>query len=327
MKRKGLGLIAVLLLSMLLSVTAFAEGSWKTEGDRTYYYNEDGSIQKGWLTLGEKHYYFHKKTGVMYTGIRKIGGTTYVFAEDGLLQKIYPKAGLRKTSSGKIWYSYGDGSERPKRQWLTINGKTYYFNKKGYALIGWNKVKGNTYYFSRKGVLQKNKWIKYKSKTMYLDAEGKIAKDTWIGDKYVGPDGNYIPGYRDDRRTNKNNTGWAGYGDQWKYYKKNKMVTGWKTIKKKRYFFDSTGYMHVGWLQVKDHTYFMDTRTTTLGEMMTGWCKISNNYYYFFRSKTKANEMVYPKGSMAKDISIRFTLTDGTRKIFTFDKEGVCTNY
>ena len=327
MKKKGFTLIAVLLLSMLLSLTAFAQSGWKTEGNQKYYYNEDGTMQKGWLTVGENRYYFHRKTGVMFTGIRKIQGMTYVFVEDGVLQKVYPKAGFKKTASGKIWYSYGDGSKRPKRQWLTVNGRTYYFDKKGYALTGWKKVSGTTYYFSKKGVLQTSKWVKYKSKQMYLDTDGKIAKNTWIGDKYVGEDGNYIADYRDDRRTNKNKTGWVGYGDQWKYYKKNKMVTGWKTINKKRYFFDSTGLMHTGWLQVKNQTYFMDTRTDTRGEMMTGWCKISNKYYYFFRSKTKANGTTYPKGSAAKGISIRFTLTDGTKKIYTFDKDGACTNY
>lgn len=31
----------------------------------------------------------------------------------------------------KLCYSYGDGTGRLKRQWFTINGKTYYFNKKG----------------------------------------------------------------------------------------------------------------------------------------------------------------------------------------------------
>ena len=308
MKKKGFTLIAVLLLSMMLSLTAFAQSGWKTEGNQKYYYNEDGTMQKGWLTVGENRYYFHRKTGVMFTGIRKIQGMTYVFGEDGVLQKVYPKAG-------------------PKRQWLTVNGRTYYFDKKGYALTGWKKVSGTTYYFSKKGVLQTSKWVKYKSKQMYLDTDGKIAKNTWIGDKYVGEDGNYIADYRDDRRTNKNKTGWVGYGDQWKYYKKNKMVTGWKTINKKRYFFDSTGLMHTGWLQVKNQTYFMDTRTDTRGEMMTGWCKISNKYYYFFRSKTKANGTTYPKGSAAKGISIRFTLTDGTKKIYTFDKDGACTNY
>lgn len=281
-------------------------------------------MQKGWLTYEGKQYYFAQKTGIMATGIRKIGGVTYVFGDDGVLQKTYKKAGFKKTSDGKIWYSYGDGT-RPKKQWLSINGKTYYFNKKGYALIGWKKVKGYTYYFSKKGVLQTNKWIKYKSKTMYLGADGRIAKDTWIGDKYVGSDGNYVANYKDER--NSSGTGWVGYDKKWKYYKKNKLVTGWKTIKGKRYYFDSDGYMHTGWLKVKNRYYFMDTRTVALGEMITGWCKISNKYYYFFRSKTKANNTTYPKGSMAQGLSIRFTLTDGSKKIYVFDKNGVCTNY
>ena len=100
MKKKGFTLIAVLLLSMLLSLTAFAQSGWKTEGNQKYYYNEDGTMQKGWLTVGENRYYFHRKTGVMFTGIRKIQGMTYVFGEDGVLQKVYPKAGFKKTASG-----------------------------------------------------------------------------------------------------------------------------------------------------------------------------------------------------------------------------------
>ena len=51
MKKKGFGVLAVLMLSMLLSVTAFAKGKWKVEEGNRYYYNEDGTKQKGWLTL------------------------------------------------------------------------------------------------------------------------------------------------------------------------------------------------------------------------------------------------------------------------------------
>ncbi|MCI5899328.1 MAG: hypothetical protein PUD04_09365 [Firmicutes bacterium] len=326
-KKTGFGLMAAFALSMLVSVTSFAAGGFKDVGGNRFYYQEDGTMQKGWLTLEGKQYYFAPKTGVMYTGIRKIGGITYVFGEDGVLQKVCQEAGFRKTANGKIWYSYGDGTKRPKNQWLKINGKTYYFNKKGYVLTGWKKVEGYTYCFSNKGVMQTSKWVKYKGKNLYLGADGRIAKDTWIGDKYVGSDGNYIAGYRDDRRTNSSGTGWVGYGKQWKYYSKNKMVTGWKTIGGKRYYFDSDGFMHTGWLKVKNRYYFMDTRTVALGQMITGWCKISNKYYYFFRSKTKANNTTYPKGSMAQGISIRFTLTNGDQKIYVFDKNGVCTNY
>ena len=57
MKKKGFGVLAVLMLSMLLSVTAFAKGKWKVEEGNRYYYNEDGTKQKGWLTLKKGTYY------------------------------------------------------------------------------------------------------------------------------------------------------------------------------------------------------------------------------------------------------------------------------
>ena len=283
MKKKGFGVLAVLMLSMLLSVTAFAKGKWKVEEGNRYYYNEDGTKQKGWLTLKKGTYYFLPKTGIMATGVRQIAGKTYVFSKKGILLKAYERAGFRTTASGKLCYSYGDGTGRLKRQWFTINGKTYYFNKKGHALTGWQKIDGKIYYFNKRYVLQKEKWVKYNGKKMYLGSDGTFVKDTWIDDKYLGPDGVYIKGYRDDRRTNKSKTGWVGYGQQWRYYRKNKLVTGWITIGEKRYFFGSDGYMRAGWLKDQGHTYYMDTRSATYGQMMTGWCKIKNKYYYFFR--------------------------------------------
>lgn len=319
--------MAALMFCMVFSVRTFAADNWKQVGKDRYFYQDDGTMQKGWLTYEGKKYFFNRKTGVMVTGIHKIAGKTYLFGDDGALVKTYKKAGFRKTSSGKIWYYFGKNTDSPKKQWLVIDGKTYYFNKNGYALVGWKKVKGYTYYFNKKGVLQTNKWMKYKTKKMYLGEDGRIAKDTWIGDKYVDEDGGYIPGYRDDRRTSDTKTGWAGYDKKWKYYVNNVPVKGWKKISGKKFYFDTDGLMHTGWLKIKGHYYFMDTRSVAIGQMITGWCKISNKYYYFFKTKTKANDITYPKGSMAQGVSIRFTLSDGSQKIYVFDANGVCTNY
>lgn len=53
-----------------------------------------------------------------------------------------------------------------KSHWKSFGSKTYYFNKKGYAVKGLNKI-GNYYYiFSSKGVLKKG-WIKYKNHYYY----------------------------------------------------------------------------------------------------------------------------------------------------------------
>ena len=99
MKKKGFGVLAVLMLSMLLSVTAFAKGKWKVEEGNRYYYNEDGTKQKGWLTLKKGTYYFLPKTGIMATGVRQIAGKTYVFSKKGILLKAYERAGFRTTAS------------------------------------------------------------------------------------------------------------------------------------------------------------------------------------------------------------------------------------
>ena len=63
MKKKGFGVLAVLMLSMLLSVTAFAKGKWKVEEGNRYYYNEDGTKQKGWLTLKKELIIFCQRQG------------------------------------------------------------------------------------------------------------------------------------------------------------------------------------------------------------------------------------------------------------------------
>ena len=73
MKKKGFGVLAVLMLSMLLSVTAFAKGKWKVEEGNRYYYNEDGTKQKGWLTLKKGTYYFRARAYITENGNKYYG--------------------------------------------------------------------------------------------------------------------------------------------------------------------------------------------------------------------------------------------------------------
>ena len=69
MKKKGFGVLAVLMLSMLLSVTAFAKGKWKVEEGNRYYYKKELIIfcqrQGSWQPVcgrsQERPMYFQKK--------------------------------------------------------------------------------------------------------------------------------------------------------------------------------------------------------------------------------------------------------------------------
>ena len=59
----------------------------------------------------------------------------------------------------------------------------------------------------------------------------------------------------------------------------------------------------------------MDTRSATYGQMMTSWCKIKDNGIIISSAHRQSNNgTVYPQGSMARKISIRFSLADGTQK-------------
>lgn len=75
-----------------------------------------------------------------------------------------------KTQGGKRSY-YADGVKQVK--WKTIEGKRYYFDKKGTMVTGWYKIKKKWYKFGKKGVYLGV----CKKKTIVLDPghSGKVA--------------------------------------------------------------------------------------------------------------------------------------------------------
>lgn len=114
---------------------------------------------------------------------------------------------------------------------------------------------------------------------------------------------------------------WVPYGTpegaKWKYYKnghfvkkdwvfidKDKawyylesdefMVTGWKEIKKKWYYFlsnieagrETAGHMALGWMKIKGLWYYFNEEESA-GNMVTGWREIDGKWYYF-KSKAEA---------------------------------------
>lgn len=63
----------------------------------------------------------------------------------------------------------GISSSQPqKRGWQSVNGKQYYYDKKGVKVTGLKKINGAKYYFNKKGVMQTG-LKKVKGKTYYFD--------------------------------------------------------------------------------------------------------------------------------------------------------------
>lgn len=294
---------------------------WYKAGAKWYYFEPSkqpiGAMKKGWLTLNGKKYYLSKTNGVMYTGKKKIGVNTYVFAPTGELLKTIKPPSWKTNDKGK-WYDNGDGTF-PKNTWKTISGKTYYFNKKGYVLTGWQKLDTKTYYFGTDGAMAKKKWISTNGKKYYVDSNGVMPVSKWVGKRYVGVDGYWIKNYQS--KPNKTN-GWVGDNStvrlhknnsaaaNWRYYQNGVALKGWQMIYNKYYYFESDGYMRIGWLEKGGSRYFLNTTSSKIiGSMVTGWIRIDGALHYFF-----------PTGKMARSQ----TLLASDKRYYTFDSDGRC---
>ena len=104
-----------------------------------------------------------------------------------------------------------------KKQLLTIDGKTYYFDANGYRVTGWQDISGKRYYFMPDGHMHTG-WLSFGS-TYY----------------YMMPDGHM-------------HTGWLSFGSTYYYMNQDGVrVTGWQTIDGKDYYFDSNGVRKDGY--------------------------------------------------------------------------------
>lgn len=151
---------------------------------------------------------------------------------------------------------------------------------------GWVK-KSNVWYYYKSGKKVKGDWVYYQNKYYYLKpGNGAMAADELITSKKDGL----------------------------KYYldKDGVMVTGWKKIKNKWYFFKKStpmGSMHYGWLTERNasggkNKYRLNLKTgamyanklfklgkkyyyaTESGNLHVGWMTLNNKKYYFTQTGT-----------------------------------------
>lgn len=163
-----------------------AKNGWATEGSRTFYY-ENNVKATGWKKIDGKCYYFSRANGSMY------------------------KNKLRKSATSLFFLNLN--GVRASNQFVTQNGKTYYFGANGKAYAGMKKIgnkyyyfdpktfemqvnfkyvdsSGNIYYFNKKGVCVRNKFYSItvggQKLTYYFGKNGKAYKGwhTINGKKY-----------------------------------------------------------------------------------------------------------------------------------------------
>ncbi|MCR1415127.1 peptidase C80, partial [Clostridioides difficile] len=256
--------------------TAEAATGWQTIDGKKYYFNTNtAEAATGWQTIDGKKYYFNTNTAIASTGYTIINGKHFYFNTDGIMQ-----IGVFKGPNGFEYFAPANTDANNiegqailyQNEFLTLNGKKYYFGSDSKAVTGWriinNKkyyfnpnnaiaaihlctINNDKYYFSYDGILQ-NGYITIERNNFYFDANNESKMVTGV---FKGPNG--FEYFAPANTHNNNIEGQAiVYQNKFltlngkKYYFDNdsKAVTGWQTIDGKKYYFNlNTAEAATGW--------------------------------------------------------------------------------
>ena len=143
-------------------------------------------------------------TAILAAAISVIIPTETTKAADGTT--VVATATATTVKSGKWlpgggwWYQYTDGTF-PKDTFAEINGKTYYFDKSGYTVTGWQTINYYSYYFDSNGAMVTGWYHRVEV------SEGNTYYDEWF---YTDAD-------------SQGHVGWLCYNGSWYYFKQGKM--------------------------------------------------------------------------------------------------------
>ncbi|MGI6018167.1 MAG: L,D-transpeptidase family protein [Marvinbryantia sp.] len=262
MKKKKMFSVLFLMVCMIfaMSATAFAyKNQWVTQPNGyTYYY---GSNQKAY-TGGPKKISRNGKQAL------------YLFDSKGRL--IKNKLIKRRD---KFYLSRSDGTLLTS--FGTWNGKTYYGTASGHLKTGLQKYKNKYYYFDKANASAlKRAWKKIGKYYYYFNGAGRAyhgAMYTINGNRYY-----FDKNAHRFHGVQKIKNDYYGF-----HVKTGKMVYGWKTWNKKRYYFNKNrggrAYKD-GFYEIDGSRYYFDATAAR----QTGWKIIGNKRYYLDPNKNGA---------------------------------------
>ena len=228
-----------------------------------YYVDFNGKIVKGWIKTDSSYYYADPTTGVlaqyewlqingklyyfesynMATGYFETDDGTYQFADDGaMIGKVQSGSWIKNSVFDSWQYVNADGTIFDGTK-LVLNGTTYYFLgdvEGGYS--GWY------------GLAENRNWYDSDTKTWYwtnATGTGIDTKDGW----------------------KKSANGEIGYVEN------GKLVTGFKLIDGKVYYFRNNGYLAKGVRNYKGKAIVID-KNGHLVDYVEGWNTLGDERFY-----------------------------------------------
>lgn len=123
-----------------------AEMGWVRENGKRYYCMGDGKLVVGNFHQIDVSWYFFDIDGTMQRGLKQIGNDKYYFGKDGSLRR-----GLQKVD-GQM-YHFDETGRGSDAGWIRVGKKDYYSGGQGLLMTGTACIENITYEFDENGAL------------------------------------------------------------------------------------------------------------------------------------------------------------------------------
>ncbi|MBQ9991071.1 MAG: hypothetical protein IJP31_09065 [Lachnospiraceae bacterium] len=254
-------------------------------GDKVYYADSRGILQLGWQKVEGIWHYFDPETGEEMNSRIEDDSWAVVTTDEG--EECFYLANGRTVAKG----------------WKTINSRRYYFDEEGVLQTGFFTIGKNTFYGMENAAAGEGRGA-------ILTGEQQIGTDTY----YFGKNGVLVTGFmkldgvwhffstaeKSPQKGRERTISGPEIRGKWYWYEvdgqrycllRNKTIlTGWRTVDGKRYYFDPDTYtMQTGFLTVGTNTYYLEEREgqeKPTGALITGWItpEETNNTCYWSNS-------------------------------------------
>jgi len=165
-----------------------AERGWTEEDGNWYYYDEDGYKETNtWKKKGSDWYYLDENGDI---AVNQRVDEYFVNAEGQMVKNQWVSADSEEvydspdSPAAGSWNYFGKDGKITVSKWMTIEGKTYYFDDDGLMMTGLLELDGNTYYLGDENDgARKTGWILLEDMThdtdheeiwCYFDENGKM---------------------------------------------------------------------------------------------------------------------------------------------------------
>ena len=217
---------------------------------------------------------------------------------DGFRDASYTeKASWKKEETG--WRYQTGKNSRLKNRWEKIDGKMYFFDKKGIMeknayrdgwflgksgartsaakAVGWKTTKKGKRFYVTKTEYLKKCWKQIDGTTYYFDKNGYMEKSAYRSGRYLNKNG--------ARTSATKATGWKTTKKGSRYYitKSKYLKKCWKKINGSLYYFDKDGYIETN--AYRQNRYLKKSGAWD-GKTVIGW-KMTGNGKYYYITKTK----------------------------------------